>query len=48
MCRNLMDMELFEDNFFDEFEALSKDPIKNVRIMVAKTIQKHYLKEGIL
>lgn len=48
MCENLMNLDgdIFEMNFLNEFEELSKDKVKNVRMLVAKVLQKHLRKNG--
>ena len=38
--------DIFEMNFLNEFEELSKDKVKNVRMLVAKVLQKHLRKNG--
>jgi hypothetical protein len=49
MCENLMNLDggIFESTFIEEFEQLAKDNVKNVRMLVAKVLQKHLKKNGI-
>ncbi|CAD8098728.1 unnamed protein product [Paramecium sonneborni] len=44
MCEKLMKYEQFYVDFLEAFIHLGQDPIKNVRISVAKVLQKHLFK----
>ncbi|CAD8099334.1 unnamed protein product [Paramecium sonneborni] len=44
MCEKLMKYQLFQVDFLEAFINLGQDPIKNVRISVAKVLQKHLFK----
>ncbi|CAD8183033.1 unnamed protein product [Paramecium pentaurelia] len=44
MCEKLMRYEQFQVDFLEAFINLGQDPIKNVRISVAKVLQKHLFK----
>ncbi|CAD8165671.1 unnamed protein product [Paramecium octaurelia] len=44
MCEKLMKFEQFQVDFLEAFINLGQDPIKNVRITVAKVLQKHLFK----
>jgi hypothetical protein len=48
MCGNLMNVKdgIFEKVFLSDFEQLAKDPVKNVRMLVGKVLQKHLKKNG--
>jgi predicted DNA-binding ribbon-helix-helix protein len=48
MCEKMMNLDngVFESLFFDEFELLARDKVKNVRMLVAKVLQKHINKNG--
>jgi hypothetical protein len=49
MIGNIMNLEdgTFEEYFVHDLKKVSKDPVKNVRISVAKTLIKHLKKNGI-
>lgn len=43
MCEKIMDnKELFQNYFMPLFLKLSLDPVKNVRIVVARVLEKHF------
>lgn len=46
MCKNLMKLDIFESAFLEPLIKLATDPVKNVRVSVARVVAKHIKTSG--